>query len=148
MKFQLSLILSLLVCFTSFAAPPKSANFLPACPLPPGVVTLDDLAGDWKSRAELEQFPSIHNFDAELLVNKDFASVSWLASPPFSQGFHSGAFKLNGRVPVAEKFKWFPYQAVRAGAADGLAIETINRMVFDDRGSCGGLPCPIPNPPP
>ncbi|PWU17030.1 MAG: hypothetical protein C5B50_12120 [Verrucomicrobia bacterium] len=105
-----------------------------ASPLPPGVPTLDEMAGDWKNRTELEQFPSIHNFNGQMLVNKDFASVSWLASPPFSQCFHSGVLKLDGKVPVAEKFRWFPYQAVRSGSADGLAIETINRMIFDTRG--------------
>jgi lysophospholipase L1-like esterase len=119
---------------TPTAAAPATAAALPACPLPAGVLTLDEMAGDWKNRTALEQFPSIHNFDAELLVNKDFASVSWLASPPFSQGFHSGVLKLNGKVPIAEKFRWFPYQAVREGTADGLALETVNRMVFDDRG--------------
>ncbi len=116
------------------AAAPPTAGLSSGCPLPAGVPTLDDMAGDWKNRTELEQFPSIHNFDAELLVNKDFASVSWLASPPFSQGFHSGVLQLNGRVPVAEKFRWFPYEAVRSGAANGLDMETVNRMVFDDRG--------------
>lgn len=113
---------------------PAANAFLTACPLPAGVPTLDEMSGDWKKRTELEQFPSIHNFDAELLVNKDFASISWLASPPFSQGFHSGVFMLNGKVPVVEQFRWYPYQAIRLGAADGLAIETVNRMVFDDRG--------------
>jgi hypothetical protein len=117
---------------TASSETPASAQIV--CPLPAGVPTLDEMAGDWKSRAELAQFPSIHNFDAELLVNKDFASVSWIASPPFSQGFHSGVFKLNGKVPVTEKFRWFPYQAVRAGNADDLAIETVNRMMFDQRG--------------
>ena len=102
--------------------------------LPAGVPTLDEMAGDWKTPAELEQFPSIHNFDGQMLVNKDLASISWLASPPFSQGFHSGALRLDGKVPVAEKFRWYPYQAVRSGAWDGLAIETVNRMVFDARG--------------
>jgi lysophospholipase L1-like esterase len=116
------------------AAAAATPAALPACPLPAGVPTLDEMAGDWKERTELEQFPSLHNFDAELLVNKDFASISWLASPPFSQGFHSGVLKLNGKVPIVEKFRWYPYQAVRAGTADGLAVETINRMVFDDRG--------------
>jgi hypothetical protein len=119
---------------TSSTAAPSSAAALPECPLPDGVPTLDEMAGDWKNRTDLEQFPSIHNFDAELLINKDFTSVSWIASPPFSQGFHSGVFKLNGKVPVAENFRWFPYQAVREGSADGLAIETVNRMIFDDRG--------------
>jgi hypothetical protein len=104
--------------------------------LPAGVPTLDDLAGDWKTRDELAQYPSIHNFKAELLVNKDFTSVSWVASPPFSQGFHSGALKLNGQVPLVERFRWYPYQAVRAGSAGGLAIQTVSRMVFDD---CGVL---------
>jgi len=119
---------------TQTATVPATTAALPACQLPVGVPTLDEMAGNWKTRTELEQFPSLHNFDAELLVNKDFASVSWVASPPFSQGFHSGVFKLNGQVPIAEKFRWYPYQAVRSGTADGLAIETINRMVFDDRG--------------
>jgi hypothetical protein len=107
-----------------------------AFPPPVGVPTLDEMAGDWMNRADLEQFPSIHNFKSELLVNKDFASVSWVASPPFSQGFHSGALRLNGTVPVAEKFRWYPYQSLRAGNAGGLALETVNRMVFDD---CGVL---------
>jgi hypothetical protein len=107
---------------------------LSAYPLPAGVPTLDDLASDWKHRTELEQLPSIHNFNTELLVNKDFASVSWVASPPFSQGFHSGVFKLNGKVPIVENLRWFPYQSIRSGAADGLSIETLNRMSFDDRG--------------
>jgi hypothetical protein len=35
---------------------------------------------------------------------------------------------------VAAKFRWYPYQAIRSGAAGALAIETVNRMVFDDRG--------------
>ena len=35
---------------------------------------------------------------------------------------------------MAEKFRSFPYQAVRVGSIDGLAIETVNRMVFDSRG--------------
>jgi lysophospholipase L1-like esterase len=119
---------------TPGAAAPATSGPLSVCPLPAGVPALDEMAGDWKNRTELEQFPSIHNFDAELLVNQDFASVSWLASPPFSQGFHSGVLTLNGHVPVAEKFRWFPYQAVRSGVRDGLGIETVNRMVFDDRG--------------
>src|ERR1039458_7942360 len=106
----------------------------PAIVLPTGVPTLDEMAGEWKTPAELEQFPSIHNFNGQMLVNKDLASISWLASPPFSQGFHSGALKLDGKVPVAERFRWYPYQAVRSGSAGGVALETINRMVFDARG--------------
>lgn len=107
-----------------------------ACPLPVGVPTLDEMAGDWKNRGDLEQFPSLHNFRSELLVNKDFASVSWIASPPFSQGFHSGVLRLDGKVPVVERFRWYPYQSIRAGVAEGLAIQTVNRLVFDD---CGVL---------
>ena len=102
--------------------------------LPPGVPTLDELAGDWKTRDDIVQYPSVHNFKAELLVNRDFSSVSWVAAPPFSQGFHSGAFSVNGKVPAAEQFRWYPYQSVRTGSAGGLAIETINRLVFDDSG--------------
>ena len=103
-------------------------------PLPAGVPTLDNLASDWKNRTELEQFPSVYNFKCGMHVNKDFASVSWLTSPPFSQGFHSGTLRLNGKVPLVEKFRWYPYQSVRAGSADGLAIETVNRMVFGSNG--------------
>ena len=130
---------SLLVAFLVVLALPlgfRRALAAPAFPLPAGVPPLDALAGDWKQRDDLAQFPSIHNFKSELLVNKDFASVSWVASPPFSQGFHSGVLKLNDTVPVAHQFRWFPYQAERAGNAAGLAIDTLNRMVFDD---CGVL---------
>jgi hypothetical protein len=102
--------------------------------LPSGAPTLDEMAGDWKTPAEIEQFPSIHNFNGQMLVNKDLASISWLAAPPFSQGFHSGALKLDGKVPVAGKSRWYPYQAVRFGSVGCLAIETVNRMVFDARG--------------
>jgi hypothetical protein len=107
-----------------------------AGPLPAEVPSLDEMAGDWKRRDELEQFPSLHNFRSELLVNQDFASVSWLASPPYSQGFHSGVLRLDDKVPVAERFRWYPYQAIRAGGSSGLAIQTVNRLVFDD---CGVL---------
>ncbi len=105
-----------------------------SCPLPAGVPTLDEMAGDWKNRTELEQFPSIHNFAAQMLVNKDLASISWLASPPFSQAFHSGVLRIDGKVPVAERLRWYPYQAVRFGSLGGVTIETVNRMVFDTRG--------------
>ena len=108
----------------------------PAFPLPAGVPSLDALAGDWKQRDDLAQFPSIHSFKSELLVNQDFASVSWVAAPPFAQGFHSGVLKLNDTVPVAKQFRWFPYQSERAGNSGGLAIDTLNRLVFDD---CGVL---------
>jgi hypothetical protein len=122
-RFTLALLLA-----TSLPAAPAT------CALPAGVPTLDEMAGDWKTPAEVEQFPSIHNFDGQMLVNKDLASISWLASPPFSQAFHSGALEVDGKVPVAEKSRWYPYQAVRYGTAGGLAIETVNRMVFDARG--------------
>jgi len=124
------------LCFALVSCHPRFTSVFAAVRLPAGMPTLDDLAGDWKGRAELEQLPSIHNFKSELLVNKDFASASWVASPPFSQGFHSGVFRLNGAVPVAERFRWYPYESVRAGSAGGLALETVNRMVFDD---CGVL---------
>jgi hypothetical protein len=104
------------------------------CPLPAGVPALDEMAGDWKGAAELEQFPSIHNFNGQMLVNKDLASMSWLAAPPYAQAFHSGVLRLNGKVPLATRFRWYPYQALRSGSMDGLDLETANRMVFDARG--------------
>src|SRR5512133_2086321 len=120
MKFK-SLLLATL-CFSLMNLSDQRAFAGTAFPLPQDVLTLDELAGDWKSRGELEQFPSLHNFRSELLVNKDFASVSWVASPPFSQGFHSGVLRLDGKVPVAEKFRWYPYQSIRAGTTAGVAI--------------------------
>jgi hypothetical protein len=130
MNFRNSLLAGFLIVSAVRNCPAAGREF----PLPPGVPTLDEMAGDWKTTAEIVQYPSIHNFNGELLVNKDFASVSWIASPPFAQGLHSGVLKINGKVPVADRFRWYPYQSVRAGQAEGVAIETINRMVFDDRG--------------
>jgi hypothetical protein len=129
-------LLFAILAYLGLPMAPGCALASPVFTLPAGVPTLDALAGDWKQRDDLAQFPSIHNFKSELLVNKDFASVSWVASPPFSQGFHSGVLKLNDAVPVADEFRWYPYQAERAGDGGGLAIDTLNRMVFDD---CGVL---------
>src|SRR5947207_15764842 len=80
---QLIIAVMLLTCLPGGQKPAFGS---PAFALPEGVATLENLAGEWKMREELAQYPSIHNFKAELLVNKDLTSVSWVASPPFSQG--------------------------------------------------------------
>jgi len=46
-------------------ATPPAAGSTGRCPLPEGVPPLDEMAGDWKNLADLEQFPSIHNFNGQ-----------------------------------------------------------------------------------
>ena len=99
-----------------------------------GVPLLDEITGDWMKPEELAQYPSVHNFNGLLQVNKDLASVSWVVTVPFAQAYHSGAFYVNDEILEADEFKWFPYQAQRRKQANGIEILSSVRMVFEEKG--------------
>ncbi len=94
----------------------------PAFTLPRDVPTLDSLAGDWKTGDELAQYPSIHNFKAELLVNKDFTAAHSSSTARF-QSLNDSAGILTKRcapaVPAVWRFKpstaWYLMTAVCCG---------------------------------
>jgi hypothetical protein len=57
-----------------------------------------------------------------------------MASAPFSQGYHTGTLRMDGRTLIANKFKWSAYQAERFKNENELIIHSQTRMVFEDRG--------------
>src|SRR5690349_6010696 len=59
LRLWLIFIVLLLACVTD--GPNRAFASAPLA-MPAGVPSLDDLAGDWKTRDELAQYPSIHNF--------------------------------------------------------------------------------------
>lgn len=98
------------------------------------VPSLAELAGEWKAFDWLAHLPSVRNQLGQAMVNRDMTSLSWLASPPFACGYHTGTLSLNGEVPLSTSFRWYPYQALRRAEVRGISIESATRMLFDEHG--------------
>ncbi|MFI5757294.1 laminin G domain-containing protein [Streptomyces sp. NPDC051569] len=96
-----------------------------------GVVPLDELAGAWTERTELNHLPSLRNQWGQGHVNGDLTSLSWLAFPPYSGGYHTGALRVGGSVPAAERLRWAPWGVRRAATAGALEITTDVRMGYE-----------------
>ncbi len=79
-----------------------------------GVPDLDDVAGEWVDARDLAHLPSLRNQWGQGHVNYDLASMSWLAAPPYTFGYHTGALRLNGSVPQAQRFRWKPWGVQRS----------------------------------
>ncbi|RLD21978.1 MAG: hypothetical protein DRI71_08085, partial [Bacteroidetes bacterium] len=95
------------------------------------IPTLDELSGQWVSYDTVEMEPSIRNFRGQALANRDLTSFSYLASAPFSGGYHTGTIRINGESPEVDKFRWQPYQIQRHAKQRNLEIMSTNRMVPD-----------------
>ena len=63
--------------------------------LVPGLPELDELVGDWLDRDELVHLHSLRNQWGQAHVNRDLTSLSWLAIPPFTAGYHTGCYCSN-----------------------------------------------------
>ncbi|MFE4175555.1 hypothetical protein ACFRR7_26540 [Streptomyces sp. NPDC056909] len=96
-----------------------------------GVPALDELAGGWTERAELNHLPSLRNQWGQGHVNSDLTSLSWLAFPPYSGGYHTGALRIDGSVPLAERLRWAPWGVRRAAEAGALTVTTEVRMGYE-----------------
>ncbi|MFD5030800.1 laminin G domain-containing protein [Streptomyces sp. NPDC058405] len=96
-----------------------------------GVPALDDLAGAWIDRAELNHLPSLRNQWGQGHVNGDLTSLSWLAFPPYSGGYHTGVLRIDGSVPAAERMRWAPWGVRRSATAGALAVTTDVRMGYE-----------------
>ncbi|GAA2616620.1 hypothetical protein GCM10010399_54420 [Dactylosporangium fulvum] len=95
------------------------------------VPPLDDLAGGWLDRAELAHLPSLRNQWGQAHVNDDLTSLSWLAMPPFSGGYHTGVLRIDGRAVRADRLRWAPWGVRRAGRAGGLTVASEVRMGYE-----------------
>lgn len=96
--------------------------------LPDAVPELDDVAGQWVDVDDLAHLPSLRNQVGQAHVNFDLASVSWLAAPPYSLGYHTGVLRLDGRILDAQRYRWKPWGTEREHANERLAIRTDTRM--------------------
>ncbi len=93
------------------------------------IPTIEELSGEWVCMDTADMEPSIRNFHGQALVNRDMSSISWLVSAPYSGGYHTGSFRLNGQTPMAKEFRWQPHQALRrTKTEDGFEILSTTRM--------------------
>jgi hypothetical protein len=100
--------------------------------LPHGVPNLGDVAGDWVQATELAHLPSLRNQWGQGHVNYDLASLSWLAAPPYTFGYHTGVFRLDGAVLEAERFLWKPWGVQREHTGEAITVRTDTRMALAD----------------
>ncbi|HEY2728286.1 MAG TPA: hypothetical protein VGI61_14015, partial [Parafilimonas sp.] len=95
------------------------------------IPTLKELSGIWVNADTISMEPSLRNFKAQALLNRDMSSVSWVAAAPFSGGYHTVALHVNGETPRAQLFRWFPWQALRKTSLPGYDINSNVRMLPD-----------------
>src|SRR6056297_1431327 len=100
-------------------------------PVSDHVPPLGDVGGSWVSADTADMEPSVRNFRGQALLNRDLASISWLASAPYSGGYHTGTLRLNGKTPKASMFRWLPHQALRKGEMDNWQLFSTVKMVPD-----------------
>jgi hypothetical protein len=92
---------------------------------------LDDFADEWLDSSELEHLHSLRNQWGQAHVNGDLTSLSWLAIPPFSGGYHTGALRIDGSVPAAQRLKWAPWGVTRDAVVGGIRICTETRLDWE-----------------
>jgi hypothetical protein len=122
------LLCSILPILLFSCSSPKNAEVKKASPEIPD---LESLSGKWVSVDTVDMEPSLRNFRAQALTNKDMTSLSWFASAPYSGGYHTGTMRVNGETPTVTHFRWQPYQALRRSVATGMEINSATRMVVD-----------------
>jgi hypothetical protein len=100
-------------------------------PAPP---PLDDFADEWVNRSDLVHLFSLRNQWGQAHVNDDLSSLSWLAIPPFSGGYHTGVLKVDGEIAAAARLRWAPWGVQREAAIEGLSVVTDVRLEFEGTG--------------
>jgi len=106
-----------------------------SCAWEQGVLSLDDLSGEWMRMSALGNNPAINNFWGALQATDNLLAVTELTFPPFSQGGHSGNLRINGEEMMrADESRWYAYQLLRRSRTAGLEVETCVRMVFEYQG--------------
>ena len=106
---------------------------------PPGVLSLDEMAGDWVPMRDVANPPDVNNFHDMLLVNRDLTSFFcypedwlWNGKPRF--GYPPITLTIAGKEYPATECRWYPYRALRRNTnCAGLAVETDTRMINEQR---------------
>jgi hypothetical protein len=128
MKSSLSLLI-VAVCLLSFSCSESDEPTIQEL-----IPSLDEMSSVWISSDTIANLPSLRNFRGQAMVNRDLTSVSWIASAPYSGGYHTGVMKVNGQIPKAEQYQWSVYGSKRKGSMEDLEIVSDTRMMFDDNG--------------
>ncbi|HTJ38848.1 MAG TPA: LamG domain-containing protein [Dactylosporangium sp.] len=100
------------------------------------VPPLGDVAGQWMDAAELAHLPSLRNQTGQAHVNHDLASLSWLAAPPYTFGYHTGVLRLDGATLPAQRLRWRPWGVTREHTGAAVTVRTDTRMALP--GEFGG----------
>jgi hypothetical protein len=98
---------------------------------PAGVPDLDEVAGSWVDAADLAHLPSLRNQWGQGHVNSDLSSLSWLAAPPYSFGYHTGVLRVDGVTLPAQRFRWKPWGVQREHSRAGMSVRTDTRMMLE-----------------
>ena len=96
-----------------------------------GVPDLGAVAGHWVAAADLAHLPSLRNQFGQGHVNADLSSLSWLAAPPYSFGYHTGVLRLDGKILPAQRYRWKPWGVQREHAGARLTVRTDTRMALE-----------------
>ncbi|WP_203870526.1 laminin G domain-containing protein [Plantactinospora endophytica] len=97
----------------------------------PGVPELDDVAGEEVPAEELHHLPSLRNQRGQAHVNHDLSSVSWLAAPPFSGGYHTGVLRVDGAALGAQRYRWKPWGTRREHRSAQVTVVTDTSLAYD-----------------
>jgi len=97
----------------------------------PGLPALDDILGGWLDADELVHLHSLRNQWGQAHVNPDLTSLSWLAIPPYTVGYHTGVLRVDGHVTAAQRSRWAPWGVDREAAFDDLVVRTTVSMAYE-----------------
>jgi hypothetical protein len=112
------------------------------------VPALDELAGNWQSASNLLSLPALNNSLGSAKAVRDVLAIADLSFPPITMTGDTGTLLIDGKVPVLDQTRWYPYQVLRKATAGNLEIATTVRMPYEQRGllfhvtltNCGTVP--------
>jgi hypothetical protein len=97
------------------------------------VPALEELAGDWQTAAGVRSLPALNNTQGSAQETRDVLAIGNLDFPPITMAGQTGSLLIDGKIPVLNQTRWYPYQVLRKGTSGNLGIETAIRMTYEQR---------------
>jgi len=98
---------------------------------------IDMMASEWLAVDEIVHMPSLHNFHEMGACAPELLGVNYLPGGQLYAGSGKRWYRyntlplarliINGQTHEATRCRWFPYQAIRSTAIDGLEVTTTVR---------------------
>ena len=105
---------------------------------------IDTMASEWLAVDQIVHMPSLHNFHEMGACSPELLGVNYLPGGQLYAGSGERWYRyntlplarlvINGQTHEATRCRWFPYQAIRSTAIDGLEVTTTVRMAFEAPG--------------